>query len=547
MRIFIQRAQIALAALIWTAFLSNIQAEGGCGTGFWRCGDICISVNPLEDNVTKPVCHCGSAILDTYRLVIEQTWCCSDEPCDGLGSFYHHLGMGSGYTGGGNCTNGKVLHLSQPCKGKCNANDNDLDTLLFHSRTTEPCATANNVSDVTQCIPQREKNNNVFTCINRADENPFATYDTTDMTSLDLNVILTSCTTGPSKINLRAGVLPGSLGLRCPHFLYGPEECAPLWTWCKRSNPTFCDYGRIGFLISDRSVCSNASFWQQHTCGDSKYKRCNGTNPGQCIGVDQECDEDLPDQPHLNPTDKTLDLDNLLPHCDYNFGIIGQSPGLRCPKEVFGLGCLPLSSWCQTESSTKDCGYGIYSTDPRICQNMTFWKNKYCPESMHRCNGANPGQCGHAIFLPCSDGSDRVEPLPEIGHCGEKLKCHRRQNLTVRNSRGELVIVGKKDEVCLDKKLICDLHPQCQGGEDEDREECVQAYLDKGFFRQDETFICPYPFHEVTLLDGKTKKLYTHRAIRCNAKPECWGGEDEKGCNVIEAIAQYIIRKFSLK
>ena len=163
---------------------------------------------------------------------------------------------------------------------------------------------------------------------------------------------------------------------------------------------------------------------------------------------------------------------------------------------------------------------------------------------MHRCNGANPGQCGNTLF-PCWDGSDRIEPLPEIGHCGERVKCHPRQNLTVLNE-GELVTVSEKDEVCLDMKLKCDLHPQCQGGEDEDEDKCKQAYLDKGFFQRDETFICPYPFHEVTLPDGMVKKLKTHRAIRCNANPECWGGEDEKGCNVIEAIAQYVIRKFSL-
>ena len=503
----------------------------------------------------EPLCHCGSTILQFGS----ESWCCSDQPCSGLGSWQNDIKFSrrsGGWMGGANCTNGKVLPFSQPCKGKCH--ENKMDFFLYNNRSYIPCTQPDKTKNVTQCIPQSKKNDQLFTCVNRADENPYSTYGLIRSTNFDLNVILETCTTGNGSLQLN--LQPGRPGLRCPSpsRLFGLEECAPFWIWCKSDVPNnnkllhpnysyvpYCDYGGIGFLMTDPRICSNTSFWQQHTCEHSEYKRCNGTNPGQCIRVDQECEEDLPDLPYLNPSDKTLDLDNLLPQCD------SAGPGLRCPK-YYIEGCLPFTLWCQKLKGTTDCGYGVLSTDPRICGNVTFWKNKPCREGLHRCNGKYPGQCGSLYDVwglepePCSDGSDSLEPLPESGDCQERLKCHPRQTFTVTNSKGEPVSVNETDEVCLDKKLICDFHPQCQGGEDEDPEECKQAYLDKGFFRQDETFICRYPFHEVTLPDGRTGKLCTHRAIRCNANPECWGGEDEMGCNVIEAIAQYVIRKFIL-
>merc|ERR1719220_134292 len=64
---------------------------------------------------------------------------------------------------------------------------------------------------------------------------------------------------------------------------------------------------------------------------------------------------------------------------------------------------------------------------------------------------------------------------------------------------------------------------------------------EKKIFTKDQNFICPSPYYNITLPDGRIKKLFTHRAIRCNGDPECWGGEDEKGCKIVETTAKYII------
>ena len=236
------QAQVVLSVMTWIALLDNsrVKASDRCGFQNWRCGDICIHQSKS--------CYCGGVKIQ----LLDKKWCCS---CTGLGVL-ENPGDGNldglGWSHGGNCSSGKVLHLSQPCAGMCNDNRKDI---LQDFRSYIPCPPVTKINSVSQCIQQSEKSDNLFTCLNRADENP--------------------------------------------------------------------------------------------------------------------------------------------------------------------------------------------------------------------------------------------------------------------------------------------------GGEDELREECDQAYLEKKLFTKDQTFICPNPYlvYNVTLPDGQTKKLFTNRAIRCNADPECWGGEDEKGCNVVEAIAQYVIRK----
>ena len=524
------RAQIALSVLTWIAILSSckIQASGRCGINHWKCGNICIP--------TKEPCHCGGVKIQ-YKYIQNEEWCCSEKPCTSLGE-YEKTGDPLfeiyGWSKGGNCSSGKVLHLSQPCQGMCN-----------DEYSTDPCPTKAKNSSVNQCILQGDVNDKLFTCLNRADENPFSLQTITD---LDLSDILTKCTMGPGKYEK----LPG---LACPNTEFSPDNitlsrCLPYFSWCY--DPIYCGYGPVNFLASDPQICKNASFWQEHTtCGHPKLKRCNGNYPGRCILLsdsEETCDADLPDQPSLNQADRTIDLDILLPLCiDVNSN---RTLGLRCPASPGG--CLDILSWCQ-KKFLRHCGYGIVTTDPKICRNMTFWENVPCPIPWHRCNGDWPGQCASGD-QKCLDGSDELELLPPSGldpsreesDCGEKFKCKARQALFIGSVLEEsFTLVIRGDEVCLDEKLICDLHPQCQGGEDELM--CDESYLEKKIFTKDQTFICPNPYHELTLPDGQTKRLFTHRAIRCNANPECWGGEDEEGCNVIEAIAQYVIRKFSLK
>ena len=240
-------------------------------------------------------------------------------------------------------------------------------------------------------------------------------------------------------------------------------------------------------------------------------------------------------------------LDILLPVC-WNKNKIG----LRCPQ--WPGRCLEFDLWCQREFPL-DCGYGVSTNDPRICGNTTFWKDKPCPAKHFRCNGKYPAQCVPSFGQNCEDGSDR--------HIRSYTKCEAQGGFKCRlvvklwtedwtshsyqiwseNPSNDIFYRNFPHIYCPDPTLICDLYPQCEDGEDELREECEEEYLRKNIFTLEQTFKCSYPYHEFRVAGNETKKLFTHRAIRCNGKPECWSGEDEEGCSTIDDISQYTIRK----
>ena len=171
----------ACVVLTWIAILNEgkVQASDGCGTDNWRCGDKCVPQS-------KP-CHCGETQIH-FDLAWHQEWCCSDEPCTGLGleeptdkethnAFSNPIlsngwqKYGLAWSEGVNCSSGNVLHFSQPCKGKCNDNRKDL---IKDDRSYIPCAPVTKNASISQCIRQADENNNQFSCLNRADENPFS-------------------------------------------------------------------------------------------------------------------------------------------------------------------------------------------------------------------------------------------------------------------------------------------------------------------------------------------------------------------------------------
>ena len=99
-------------------------------------------------------------------------------------------------------------------------------------------------------------------------------------------------------------------------------------------------------------------------------------------------------------------------------------------------------------------------------------------------------------------------------------------------------------KICIKKNSTsrCDLHPQCKYGEDEVG--CEDEYLSKGIFPQTDTFICTDSYNIIDNPNGTSWKFYTHRAIRCDGKPTCPHGEDEKGCNILAATVRLAIRMY---
>ena len=106
-------------------------------------------------------------------------------------------------------------------------------------------------------------------------------------------------------------------------------------------------------------------------------------------------------------------------------------------------------------------------------------------------------------------------------------------------SRNHILKIEKGDDICIGPKSRCDLHPQCIGGEDEDG--CYEEYLMNGLVTPSQTFVCPSPYHKIVKTNGDKAKLFTKRAVPCDANKECPGGEDED-CD-IDILVEILIRK----
>jgi hypothetical protein len=77
--------------------------------------------------------------------------------------------------------------------------------------------------------------------------------------------------------------------------------------------------------------------------------------------------------------------------------------------------------------------------------------------------------------------------------------------------------------VCLDPVLRCDMHPQCDKGEDE--ENCYVEYRRRGYLDSSATMKCKSPHHN----SGNT--TVTIWAAPCDGREECFQGRDERGCD----------------
>lgn len=106
--------------------------------------------------------------------------------------------------------------------------------------------------------------------------------------------------------------------------------------------------------------------------------------------------------------------------------------GLKCNEDEDD--CKVFGRWCSDEESTE-CpllGAGIFTNDPRVCQQLKFWKDKPCDsfDSRLRCQSEFGGQCVEKQYwgvegakypeygtgqpgndASCKDGSDLQRPI----------------------------------------------------------------------------------------------------------------------------------------
>jgi hypothetical protein len=153
-----------------------------------------------------------------------------------------------------------------------------------------------------------------------------------------------------------------------------------------------------------------------------------------------------------------------------------------------------------TDVRCKELG-GRPPNHPAVCRDGAAWDRLPCPGGYTRCPEPFSGQC--------------VEK-------GEEEQCWESSRAACPK---ELQCMKEGLAVCLDPLLRCDMHPQCDKGEDE--EECEAEYRRRGYLDSSAIMRCESPHHN-SKSDTPTVKIW---AAPCDGREECFEGLDERGCD----------------
>ena len=290
-------AMSSLTLLLLLSWLRTSLAMDGCGSGpDWKCGDACIHYNTT--------CLCGGQEFGAYS----GQWCCEEGACSTTGQ----------EEGTGAVCPGDVIDLAQTCKGRCNFYEDDEDRNRGHqiirsfvpcgdhcvddadqcwrcpeklawckerARQDEPCQNGYSRCNTTLGLPGQcvfsadEGDKRLYSCLDRSEEQPFRREEITN--ALDFS--------GLHPCNDSRG-LPGLL---CDGAtLDANGKCLWLGDWCWFDWAFTCSDVRTGpnstgLASNDPRLCSNSTFWEQHSCGERAgvtMTRCKGSNSGQCAG-----------------------------------------------------------------------------------------------------------------------------------------------------------------------------------------------------------------------------------------------------------------------
>jgi hypothetical protein len=204
--------------------------------------------------------------------------------------------------------------------------------------------------------------------------------------------------------------------------------------------------------------------------------------------------------------------------------------------------CLYYYEWCN-DKFVASCSHlgGLTTLHQEVCGNNTYWNPKTCragDEDGVRCSSAWSGQCFYPNTIywnlkkTCADGSDEIHSRgTNCSNLADPNKCTSScltptPGCTACTNTSYINCTREGLDVCIAPHLLCDLHPNCDEGEDE--KDCMFVYKKKGLTSIYGTFPCDAPFYGPgNKITNATVKIL---AVRCNSVPECWDDQDENGC-----------------
>ena len=290
-------------------------------------------------------------------------------------------------------------------------------------------------------------------------------------------------------------------------------------------------------------LCQGVSFCEGdlEVCRDGA--RAPGNHPSRKYLVENDNAYDVLDRSDeiILQTVKSAAINySALAICSYN---AQGDQGVLCDGE-----CLPGGEWCRERDPPRYCqDSGVYTADARLCSNHTLWRDISCNFTFsipgfykvfnhgERCSGTNqecywpyPSDDSFArdaeLTNTCKDLSDRVF---ELGKPCQKTPgniCYDScdapgQGCTSCSNHNYFNCSGSN--FCIHPSLVCDGHPQCQDGEDEQMDICRTSYEEKNLISKYATFRCQSIMYPVV----------TTYATACDDFPECVDKEDETLCS----------------
>ena len=217
--------------------------------------------------------------------------------------------------------------------------------------------------------------------------------------------------------------------------------------------------------------------------------------PGQCFDNKQKSDKkfdclDRSDEiPYGTKTRPPLDLSRL-----ETCTVFEGRPGLSCTSGGKTV-CHRMQEWCHEyranqcdELGWEDPATGEWmgpqpTNHPELCANATFWRNMKCEGNSLRCTGRLPGEC----WWTNPDGTGKIcrDQSNNITHPLKGNMCQNDTHFQCKNMKGE--------ESCLPLTLMCDMHPQCIDGLDE--QDCEDQYKKRGFIEETASYRCQSRHH----------------------------------------------------
>ena len=472
--------------------------------GYVSCGDQCI--------LWFADCHCGSS--DTFRPFVTGQYCCLDPG----GSCSMRPGR-PGYGDDGVCSEGRTLSMSSPCNNtntaeQCHNSYYDSQNLGLksHYRCPHTCVPMLNMcqgvsycdSDLAVCDESLRcpediygefytrhsltsplvSSKHYFCLSNKAtDDGQFHAIDRSDelkvqtnQANVELNISsFTPCTTDAY------GEGPYEPGAWCG------AECRHSYYWCVEDFPEKCDTGTELVSSTDPRLCTNPHVWSKVTCSWNNYD--GTTNFGlRCKGTNMEC---------------------VFPWYTYYTGEIWGSYLTQCPDksdQVFNssLTCRQHLQLAINYHDDTFCSQNSYLQFELICTNKSKWLSEQDTAL------SNPHSCQDSCSKPGPDcmacTNQDYFPCPKSGQC-------------------------------VHPDLVCDGHPQCSEGEDEELDMCHQIYIRKKILE-------PYASYKCRSKNYPTN-MYIYATPRNNI-PECFDGSDEPNTNSSQSYNILIASSLSI-